>query len=155
VRKNKTTKTRLQNNSKGKSGISKPKTRGSLTTASYSALKKGFAAQARELREALERETATGDILRMIAKAPADIQFVMDAIAENAARLCDANDALVHRVDGDTLQLVSHFGSVPPVGGPGKSLVFDRGSVPGRAIIDQQTIHVHDLPAAAAEFPGL
>jgi GAF domain-containing protein len=117
-------------------------------------LKKGFDAQARELRDALEREMATGDILRMIAKAPADIQFVMDAIAENAARLCDANDALVHRVDGDALQLVSHFGSIPPVGGPGKSLVFDRGSVPGRAIIDQQTIHVHDLPAAAAEFPG-
>jgi GAF domain-containing protein len=154
VRKNKTTKTRLQNNSKGKSGVSKPKTRGLLPTTSFSALKKGFDAQARELREALQRETATSEILRIIASSPTDIKPVLNAVAESAARLCDANDALVHRVDGDALQLISHFGSIPPVGGPGRRLVFDRGSVPGRAIIDRQTIHVHNLSAAAAEFPG-
>jgi two-component system, NtrC family, sensor kinase len=154
VPKNRTTKTRLQSSSKAKSGSSKPKTQGSSPTASYSALKKGFDAQARELRDALEREMATSEILRIIASSPTDIQPVLNAVAESAARLCDANDALVHRVDGDALQLISHFGSIPPVGGPGKSLVFDRGSVPGRAIIDRQTIHVHNLSAAAAEFPG-
>src|SRR5439155_5355 len=79
---------------------------------------------------------------------------VMYTIAENAARLCDADDALVHRVEDDALELVSHFGSIPSVGGPGRSVVFGEGSVPGRAIIDRQTIHVHDLQAAAAEFPG-
>ncbi len=116
-------------------------------------LKKTIAAQAREIREGADQQTATSEILRMIARAPADLQEVMDTIAENAARLCDADDAVVRRVDGDVLQFVSHFGSMPTVGGPGRRLVFDRGSVPGRAIIDQQTIHVPDLPAAVTEFP--
>jgi two-component system NtrC family sensor kinase len=107
----------------------------------------------RELADALEQRAATSDILRMIARAPADLQSVLDSIAENAGRLCDANDALVHRVEGDSIHLGAHFGSMPAVGGPGRSLVFDRGSVPGRAIIDQQTIHVPDLPAAVIEFP--
>ena len=131
----------------------KPKPRAKSASASVARLKKTIAAQARDIREGAEQQKATSAILRMIARSPADLQSVLNSIAENAARLCDANDALVHRVDGDALQLVSHFGSIPSVGGPGKRLVFDRGSVPGRAIIDRQTIHVPDLPAAVNEFP--
>ena len=67
----------------------------------------------RERDESLEREAATSDILRLIANAPANLQSVMDAIAENAARLCDANDVLVRRTDDKTYQTVSHFGSIP------------------------------------------
>src|SRR6266498_2092355 len=129
------------------------KRRSSSSRDSVVELKKTIAAQAREIREGADQQTATSEILRMIARAPADLQEVMDTIAENAARLCDADDAVVRRVDGDVLQFVSHFGSMPTVGGPGRRLVFDRGSVPGRAIIDQQTIHVPDLPAAVTEFP--
>jgi len=129
------------------------KRRSSSSGDSVAELKKTITAQAREIREGAEQQTATSEILRMIARSPGDLQSVMDTIAENAARLCDADDAVVRRVDGDVLQLVSHFGSMPTVGGPGRRLVFDRGSVPGRAIIDQQTIHVPDLPAATTEFP--
>jgi two-component system, NtrC family, sensor kinase len=129
------------------------KRRSSSSGDSVAELKKTITAQAREIREGVEQQTATSEILRMIARAPGDLQSVMDTIAENAARLCDADDAVVRRVDGDVLQLVSHFGSMPTVGGPGRRLVFDRGSVPGRAIIDRQTIHVPDLPAAVTEFP--
>jgi two-component system NtrC family sensor kinase len=124
------------------------------STESVAKLKQTIAAQAQELRQAAEQQTATSEILGMIARSPADLQSVMDAIAENAAQLCDANDVLVHRVDGNALQLVSHFGSIPTVGGSERRLVFDRGSVPGRAIVERQTIHIHDLPAVAAEFPG-
>ena len=129
------------------------KRRSSSSGDSVAELKKTIAAQARQIREGAEQQTATSEILRMIARAPGDLQSVMDTIAENAARLCNADDVIVHRVEGDALELVSHFGLMPTLGGPGKRVVFDGGSVPGRAIIDQQTIHVPDLPAATTEFP--
>src|SRR3972149_1821921 len=111
-------------------------------------------ARDRERDESLEREDATGDILRMIARAPGDLQTVMDAIAENAARLCDADDVLVRRIDGENYYLVSHFGSIPIVVGMGVNIRIGRSTPAGRAVVDRKTIHVHDLAAAAAEFPG-
>src|SRR5262245_47586463 len=107
----------------------------------------------RERDESLEREAATSDILRMIARSPIDIQPVLDAIAERAARLCDAEDAAIFRLDGNFLRLVAHFGPIPMAGTVGVRRVLDRGTPAGRAIIDRQTIHIHDLRAADAEFP--
>ena len=67
----------------------------------------------RNLDESHEREAATSDILRMIARAQGDLQSILDATATNAAKLCDAVDAAVWRVDGDVLRLAAHFGSIP------------------------------------------
>jgi two-component system NtrC family sensor kinase len=64
-----------------------------------------------ETREALERQTATSEILRVISSSPTDTQPVFDIIAANAARLCTARDAQVLRVEGDVLRLVSAYGS--------------------------------------------
>ncbi|MDZ4342788.1 MAG: GAF domain-containing protein [Candidatus Binatia bacterium] len=108
----------------------------------------------RERDESLEREAATGDILRMIARSPTDLQPVLDAIAERAARLCDAEDAAIFRVDGNILRHAAHFGPIPMLAALGEGRVFDRGYPAGRAVIDRQTIHVPDLRAAVAEFPG-
>src|SRR4029434_1436223 len=108
----------------------------------------------RALDESLEREAATSEILRMIARSPTELQPVLDAIAERAARLCDADDAVVWRVDGEVRRHVAHFGLIPTSSALGEGRVSDRGTVPGRAIVDRQMIHVHDLRAAAAEFPG-
>src|SRR5262245_9174830 len=108
----------------------------------------------RNLDESLEREAATSDILRMIARSPMDLQSVLDAIAERVARLCDAEDAAIFRLDDNFLRLVAHFGPIPIAGVVGESgRVLDRGTPAGRAIIDRQTIHVHDLRAAEDEFP--
>ena len=66
-----------------------------------------------ELKESLEQQTATSEILGVIASSPTDIQPVLDVVAENAARLCDATDAVIHRIDGDKLRSVANYGSLP------------------------------------------
>ena len=63
----------------------------------------------RELTEAREQQAATGDILRMIARSPADLLSVMGSIAENAARLCDAKDALIFLIEGEVHQRVAAY----------------------------------------------
>src|SRR5215813_2208808 len=117
------------------------------------AQEKTIAAQAQEIREALEQQTATSEILRVIASSPTDIKPVLDAIVESAARVCEADDAIVWRVDGNVRRLATHFGPIPigPVRRDGD--VIDRATPVGRAVLNQQTIHVHDLQAAEADFP--
>src|SRR5262249_42512424 len=63
-----------------------------------------------QLREALEQQTATSEILGVIASSPTDIQPVLDVVAENAAKLCDATNAVIMRVVGDGFQRVAQFG---------------------------------------------
>jgi len=104
----------------------------------------------RQLTEALEQQTATSEILRVIASSPTDIQPVLDVVAENAARLCDALNALIYRVDGEGLKLVAKHGPIPA---PAEFLPISRGLPTGRAVVDGQTIHVHDLAAERTEFP--
>jgi two-component system, NtrC family, sensor kinase len=67
----------------------------------------------RERDELLAREAATSEILRMIARSPTELQPVLDAIAERAARLCDAENAAVFRVDGSFYRVAAHFGPIP------------------------------------------
>jgi signal transduction histidine kinase len=104
----------------------------------------------RDLTESLEQQTATAEILRVISSSPTDLQPVLDAVAENAARVCGASDAKIYRIDGGLLRLVASCGPVPGV----MHLAISRGLVTGRAVVDRQTIHVHDLAAELeTEFP--
>jgi len=109
----------------------------------------------RELGESLEQQTATSDILGVIASSPTEIQPVLDAVAASAARLCDAKDAVIHRVEGDLLRRVAVFGQLPTAGPIGAEATIERGKMSGRAVIDRQSIHVHDIAAEfETEFPG-
>ncbi|HEU4344985.1 MAG TPA: GAF domain-containing protein, partial [Candidatus Binatia bacterium] len=103
-----------------------------------------------ELRESLEQQTATSEILGVIASSPTDIQPVLDVVAENAARLCDAKDAVIRRIDGDRLRVVAIYGPMPTAAI--ETPITGREPV-GRAIIDRQTIHVHDVAAEFKEVP--
>jgi GAF domain-containing protein len=96
-----------------------------------------------ETKESLEQQTATADVLRVMAKSPTDVQPVLDAIAESAARVCGATDAHVYRVDGDVLKQWAHHGPIPGLA-PDETLPLTRGSVIGRSIVDQRTIHIRD-----------
>ena len=66
----------------------------------------------RDLTEALEQQTATSEILRVIASSPTDIQPVLDVVAKTAAQLCDAGDAAIRRTDGKSIWLVALHGSI-------------------------------------------
>jgi signal transduction histidine kinase len=110
---------------------------------SYATLEQKVEDRTRELSESLERQTATAEILRVISSSPTDVQPVLEAVASSAARLCNANDALIYRVEGDQLHRVVHLGPLPVV--PGNVRSATRGSASGRAVIDRRTIHIHDI----------
>src|SRR5436309_5230143 len=129
----------------------KSKKKALTSTAPSSRLARENKALKLELAEAREQQTATSEMLRVIASSPTNLQPVLDSVAENAARLCEANDAVIFRIDGDVLQLVAKYGPMP-VAEMWRPIV--RGSPGGRAVIDRQTIHVHDIAAEVeTEFP--
>jgi signal transduction histidine kinase len=111
---------------------------------SYAGLEQKVEDRTRELTESLEQQTATSEILGVIAGSPTDIQPVLNVVAERAARLCEAEDAIIFRVVGDHHERVAKYGSIPA---PEFPVPITRGFPGGRAIIDRQTIHIHDIEA--------
>jgi two-component system NtrC family sensor kinase len=106
----------------------------------------------RERDEAIEQQSATSEILRVIASSPTEIQSVLDAIATTATRLLDVPDAYIMRVEGQLLRAVARHGTSPQWA-IGTTRAISRDWVTGRAVVDRKTVHVHDLQAAQSEFP--
>ena len=67
-----------------------------------------------QVTEALEQQTATSEILRVISSSPTDLQPILDAVAQSAARLCEADDATISLREGDELRSAAHVGPIPP-----------------------------------------
>jgi len=107
-----------------------------------------------ELKESLEQQTATSEILGVIANSPTNIQPVLDIIAQNAARLCGADDAVIRRVDGIEVRTVAHFGLIPLATQIGDLEPISGGGLVGRSIQEGRTFHVHDLMAVEEKYPG-
>ena len=95
-----------------------------------------------QVTETLDQQTATSEILRVISSSPTDVQPVLDAVAESAARLCGAIDAIIQRVDEGMIYRVAHFGVIKSVSDV-RPVTW--GTPSGRAIIERQTIHVDDI----------
>ena len=104
------------------------------------------------LAEALEQQTATSEVLRVISNSPTDAVSALGTIAESAARLLDVTDASIMRVEDEVLRCVANHGPSRqwPVG---TTRPLNRDWVTGRAVIDRTTVHVADLQAAENEFP--
>ena len=106
----------------------------------------------KRLGDALEREKAIGEILRVMSISPGDVQPVFEAVADRAAHLCDALYANVLIRDGEVLR-PSAFSRLPERTSV-LPIPLTRGSVNGRAMIDRTTIHHADIvPFLDTEFP--
>src|SRR5271166_1032555 len=104
-----------------------------------------------ELNEALERQTATAEILKIISASPTELQSVLEVVVKSAARFCKADDVTIFELDGQDLRAAAHWGMIPQE--IGLRFPCTRGSVAGRIVLERRPVHVIDLQAEAEEFP--
>ncbi|HRI17048.1 MAG TPA: GAF domain-containing protein, partial [Burkholderiaceae bacterium] len=103
-----------------------------------------------ETQEALERQTATSEILQVISGSPTDVQPVLQAVAERGAKICAAQFVDIILRQGESISGVAVFGNI---GGPTEPIPLDRSTVMGRAIVERRPVHVADLQQAQDDYP--
>jgi PAS domain S-box-containing protein len=108
-------------------------------------------AKTHDLEESLQQQTATSEVLKVIASSPTEVSPVLRAIVESACQLCESDDATVALKDDHDLVFKAQHGSIPIVW---DRIPINRQMVTGRAVIDGQPVHVRDLYGLEGEgFP--